>query len=86
MEMDAANRDELLASLPKLHTTMLGAERVRKNLSLNATDDVVNWCREQIKNPAATIRKNGKNFYVQIDGCEITIHSRSCTIITAHRI
>ncbi len=85
-EMDGGNGEELLANLQMLHTTGLGAERIRKNLSLENVNDVVSWCREEIKKPEREIRKNGKNWYVRIDDCEITIHSRSYTIITAHKI
>ena len=31
-----------------LHTTPMGAERIRKNLSLGA-QDAVSWCREQLR-------------------------------------
>lgn len=82
--MNPAVRDELFASLEKLHTTGPGAERVRKNLSLDAGEDVVRWCRELVQNPEAEIRKCGKNVYVRVGDCEITVHARSGTIITAH--
>lgn len=84
--MNPPVRDELLVNIAKLHTTKLGVERIRKNLSLDAGDDVVCWCGEQIRNPAAEVRKCGKNFYVRVGDCEITVHARSGTIITAHRI
>ena len=32
------------------------------------------------------VKKEGKNFYVEVDDCRITINSSSFTIITAHRI
>lgn len=83
-EMNSAVRDQLLANLVLLHTTELGAERIRRNLSLDAGDDVVCWCRERIRDPAAEGRKRGKNFYVRVGDCEITVHAQSGTIITAH--
>lgn len=83
-EMNSAVRDQLLANLVLLHTTELGAERIRRNLSLDAGDDGVCWCRERIWDPAAEVRKRGKNFYVQVGDCEITVHAQSGTIITAH--
>jgi len=86
MGVNSAVRDELFANLILLHTTELGAERIRRNLSLDAGDDVVRWCEERIREPAAEVRKNGKNFYVRVGDCEITVHARSGTIITAHRI
>ena len=33
-----------------LHTTPMGAERIRKNLSLGE-QDAVSWCREQLRRP-----------------------------------
>ncbi|MDV0443653.1 DUF3781 domain-containing protein [Methanorbis rubei] len=84
MGVETAASEELIAGLSKLHTTKLGAERIRRNLSLESEDDVVGWCREQITNPDVKISRKGKNFYVYLDGCEITIHARSCSIITAH--
>ena len=85
-EMDDGNAEELLANLQMLHTTGLGAERIRKNLGLQTVNGVVGWCREEIKKPDMEIRKKRKNWYVRIDDCEITIHARSYTIITAHKI
>jgi len=74
----------LLSSLDQLHTTDLGAERIRKNLQLNA-DDVVSWCKEKIKAANARITRKGKNWYITVDSCEITVNAYSYTIITAHR-
>lgn len=34
--------------------------------------------------PVAEVRKRGKNFYVRVGDCEITVHAQSGTIITAH--
>lgn len=73
----------LLENLDKLHTTPLGAERIRRNLKLT-TDDVVGWCRDAIAEPDARISRKGKNWYVSIRGCVITVNAHSYTIITAH--
>lgn len=75
----------LTANLEKLHTTELGAGRLKSNLSLGDTDDVVSWCREKIRAPHSKIRREGKNWYILADGCEITVNARSYTIITAHQ-
>jgi len=74
----------LKENLDRLHTTDLGAERIKRNLCLDV-DDVVNWCRLKIKNPKSVITRKGKNWYVNIDGCKITVNTRSYTIITAHK-
>jgi hypothetical protein len=68
----------------KLHTTELGVERIKRNLCLNV-DDVVDWCKQKIKNQNGHIIRKGKNWYVTIDGCIITINVHSYTIITAHK-
>lgn len=74
----------LLSNLAQLHTTDLGADRIKKNLHLNV-DDAVLWCREKIQSPDSQITRRGKNWYIAVDGCEITVNAHSYTIITAHR-
>lgn len=78
------NTNELLENLDKLHTTELGVIRIKKNLSLE-TDIAVDWCREKIKSANAVISRKGKNWYVSVDGCVITVNAYSYTIITAHK-
>lgn len=80
--MNADN--ELLSNLDKLHTTELGVIRIKRNLSLD-TDDVVAWCKTKINSANAVITRNGKNWYVNIDNCIITVNAYSYTIITAHK-
>lgn len=76
--------NELLGNLYKLHTTELGVERIKRNLSLD-TDDVVLWCKEKIESKNAIISRNGKNWYINVDNCIITVNAYSFTIITAHK-
>lgn len=83
-EDKAVMNNELLNNLDKLHTTDLGAIRIRKNLSI-ITDDVVKWCGDKIKSPHAHITKKSKNWYADVDGCVITVNAHSYTIITAHK-
>lgn len=83
--MTSFNNSDLLQNLDKLHTTDLGAVRIKRNLSIE-TDDTVKWCCDKIRNEDAFITRTGKNWYVDIDGCEITVNAHSFTIITAHRI
>lgn len=80
--MDADN--ELLNNLDKLHTTELGVGRVKRNLSLD-TEDVVDWCKAKINSADAVITRNGKNWYVSVDGCILTVNAYSYTVITAHK-
>jgi ribosomal protein S18 acetylase RimI-like enzyme len=74
---------ELFDNLDKLHTTAMGAERIRKNLSLDV-QDVIAWCREKIT--AARIECRGKNWYAYSADAVITINAHSYTVITAHKV
>lgn len=76
---------DLIENIDKLHTTEMGAERVKRNLRLE-TGDVVQWCRRRILDGGAEIERAGKNWYVTVDGCRITVNAHSCTIITAHPV
>lgn len=84
LECELCKPDELLEKLDRLHTTELGVVRIKRNLSLD-TDDVVAWCKSKIRSDNAVITRNGKNWYVDVDGCIITVNAYSDTIITAHR-
>ena len=79
-----ANNRALLQNLHRLQTTALGLERIRRNLSLD-TEDAVEWCRGKIRSPEAQIERRGKNWYICIENCVITVNAASYTIITAHR-
>lgn len=81
-KMNADN--ELLKNLDKLHTTELGVERIKRNLSLDA-DDVVDWCKTKINSANAVITRKGKNWYVNVDDYILTVNTYSYTIITAHK-
>lgn len=76
--------NELLKNLDKLHTTELGIERIKRNLSLD-TNDVMDWCKNKVNSANAIITRNGKNWYVNVDNCIITVNAYSYTIITAHK-
>ena len=75
-------QNNLLENLDKLHTTELGVVRIKRNLSLD-TENVVEWCRNKINSDNAVITKTGKNWYIDIDTCIITVNAHSYTIITA---
>ena len=74
----------MLTRIDELHTTPMGAERIRRNLCLD--DEPVQWCKTAILNPDARITRQGKNYYVTSNGAVITVNAHSFTIITAHRI
>ena len=75
----------LLNNIDKLHTTELGAVRIKRNLSLDCVDAAA-WCRDRIVSPEAAIERKGKNWYITVDGCIITVNAYSYTIITAHKL
>ena len=74
----------LIRNIDKVHTTEMGAERIRKNLGLGNTD-VVEWCKQKILKTNTVIERKGKNWYVHTDDCVITINAGSYTIITCHK-
>ena len=76
--------NELVRNIEKVHTTELGAVRIKKNLSLDI-DDVAEWCKSKIIGVNAIIERKGKNWYVTVDGSVITVNAYSFTIITAHK-
>ena len=73
----------LLENLDKLHTTKLGEERIRKNMSLEC-DDVIKWCKEIIERRDTRVLKKGKNLYIYADECIITVNASSYTVISVH--
>lgn len=77
--------NELLENLDRLHTTELGVIRIKKNLSLNV-ENVIEWYKEKISLSNAKIIRKGKNWYITIDNCIITVNAYSYTVITAHKV
>ena len=80
----SGNVEELLEHLDEIHTTELGVDRIKKNLNLSEAD-VIEWCKKQIAGKDAKISRQGKNWYIEIDGNVITVNAKSYTIITAHK-
>ena len=80
----SCNTTLLLDHIDKLHSTEGGILRVRKNLNLGNID-IVKWCQKKVQQTDAVITKKGKNWYVYVAGCKLTINASSYTIITAHK-
>ena len=74
----------MLRRIDELHTTPMGIDRIKRNLSIAA--DPVQWCKVAILSPEAEITRQGKNYYIKAKGAVITVNAHSFTIITAHRI
>lgn len=75
----------LLDNIEKLHTTELGISRIKRNLNSDASD-VVQYCKSKISDENCRIRRQGKNWYCEIDNIQITVNAHSYTIITAHTV
>ena len=75
--------NELIENIEKIHSTELGILRIKRNLELE-TNDVINWCKKEIKKSKEIIKK-GKNWYVYGNGFILTVNANSYTIITAHK-
>ena len=76
-------KETLLENIEKIHTTEMGVGRIQKNLGIS--DEPVNYCISKLKQENSVVTKEGKNYYVDVDDCIITINSSSFTIITAHK-
>lgn len=76
--------NELIENIEKLHTTKMGVDRIKRNLSIE-TDDIVQWSRKTILSEGAIVERKGKNWYVFADDCLITVNAHSYTVITAHK-
>ncbi|MCR5313394.1 MAG: DUF3781 domain-containing protein [Bacteroidaceae bacterium] len=77
-------KDDLQSNINKIHTTTLGAERIKRNLKLGDRDAVA-YCKAIISDKESSIYRRGKNWYCTKDKIVITINSFSYTIITAHK-
>ena len=54
-------KNNLIENIEKLHTTPMGVERIRRNLSLGEdVKDVVTFCRQKILDDKAAITRQGK--------------------------
>lgn len=78
--------DLLLKNINKIHTTLLGDIRIKKNLKLEKNIDSVEFCKEIILDKEISITHIGKNYYCLYKNIKIVINSYSFTIITAHTI
>lgn len=84
LKISEGKKCDFLKNLDRLHTTELGIVRIKTNLGLDS-GDVVEWCRKKAVQPESIIVRRGKNWYILVEGCEITVNAYSYTIITAHK-
>lgn len=81
---DEMHKEVLIENIDKIHTTEMGIGRIQKNLGIN--DEPVGYCISKLKKEESSVVKEGKNYYVEVDDCRITLNSSSFTIITAHKL
>ena len=80
---DEMHKKVLLENVERIHTTEMGIGRIQKNLGID--EEPVSYCISKLKQDNSIVSKEGKNYYVDVDDCIITINSSSFTIITAHK-
>ena len=80
---DEIHKKALLENVEKIHTTEMGIGRIQRNLGID--DEPVGYCILKLEKDNSVVTKEGKNYYVEVDDCIITINSSSFTIITAHK-
>lgn len=78
------HRQALLDNIEKIHTTEMGIGRIQKNLGIE--DEPVSYCISKLLKEYSVVTREGKNYYVEVDDCKITINSSCFTIITAHKL
>lgn len=78
------DKQVLVNNIDKIHTTVMGMDRIKRNLKLSSTDDVVQYCKDKIIDRNCIIYRQGKNWYCELDNIRITVNAYSYTIITAH--
>lgn len=59
------NQHPLITHIESLHTTPLGVQRIKRNLSI-CCDDVVAYCKDSILQKHAVIYKQGKTGIVKV--------------------
>ena len=77
------DKDVLMENIDKVHTTEMGVGRISRNLEISG--DVVEICKGKILKKESAVERKGKNYYVDVDDCIITVNASSFTIITAHK-
>ena len=76
-------KETLIQNINKIHTTEMGVGRISRNLDIPG--DVVEYCKNKIIKDESVVERKGKNYYVHVDDCIITVNASSYTIITAHK-
>ncbi len=83
MDTERDYSKKLMDNIDQIHTTPMGMERIKRNLKLGDTD-VVEYCKNKMRDKNCIIYRQGKNWYCEVDHIKITVNAYSYTIITAH--
>ena len=83
MDTERDYSKKLMDNIDQIHTTPMGMERIKRNLKLGDTD-VVEYCKNKMRDKHCIIYRQGKNWYCEVDHIKITVNAYSYTIITAH--
>lgn len=85
---DCPHKNDLLHNIDELHTTELGAGRIRRGFDdykfLGEAGQPMDFCRRRILQ-ATKVDKQGKNYYIEFADGVMTVHAKSYTIITAKK-
>ena len=77
------HKQVLIDNVDRIHTTEMGVGRIQRNLGIDS--EPVSYCISKLQQDNSVVEKEGKNYYVDVDDCIITVNSSSFTIITAHK-
>lgn len=81
-------RQLLIDNISKLHTTDIGAKKIKTNLKIDIDNKeyLVEYCKKYILDNNSHIYQQEQNCYVVTSGIKITINLNKYTIITANLI
>jgi len=71
--------------IPELPPVQVVQPVSQSEYSAEIIEEPVSYCISKLKQENSEVVKKGKNYYVNVDDCIITINSSSFTIITAHK-
>lgn len=82
---DQTAANDLRENIGRLHTTEMGAERIKRNIHLEASD-AIRLCQTAVLTGNTQVERTGKNWYITVNSFKLTVNAHSCTVITAHMI
>lgn len=83
LELKFDSLDIINSNMHRIHTTVLGLERISKVLPFKSELELVNYISSMINHEDTIIHENNKNYYMQNKVISFTINKTSYTVITA---